>query len=473
MIGGVNDFQEYAHGYYGVTIDIKSYDATIVAKENKKTKENVDFEEEELLRTYNPLYICITNASNPICFALISYLLSGEILKLQPDLVLTLYDADDSTFSLLNDVAEDIMNMGYGTLKEKVRVTSDVKAAFQECQIVIFLDELPCGSTETRQEWLMRSSDIFSNYGQVLNQVAHRNVKVFVAGAGNINLHLNILIENTPNIQRKNFVGVSRFLEFHAKLVLADALNVHSSCIANVAIWGKLNHNYLINIQKSRVYECDCSIVGPPSFSLPSVDLIFKEKWLKSHYNTLAQSRKKNVEKLLRHPEYNLHARSIALTLNDIWNGSATNNFFSLALASQGWYGVPEGLVFSFPVQFSVTGNYNVIEDFELTPEFEQQLLPIIKELDKDKRLAAGEIITDSENDDKKEEKDDLAVTETVDEKIPETITEEATENSEKVPEDGNPENEEEEIEGEEEGEEDIEGTVANESNRVEEIKEE
>ena len=43
-----------------------------------------------------------------------------------------------------------------------------------------------------------------------------------------------------------------------------------------------------------------------------------------------------------------------------------------------GWYGVPEGLVFSFPVQVSRTGDYNVVEDFELTPEFEQQLLPII-----------------------------------------------------------------------------------------------
>ena len=339
LIGGVNEFQEYAYGYYGVTIDMTSKHAMIISKENEKTKEIIDREKEELLVKYDPLYLCITNANNPICFTLISYLLSGEIFKLQPDIVLNLFDTNPDNLELLEMVAGDIMDMGYATLKEKVRVTSDVEKAFQKCQIVIFLDDLLKDDLETKQDWLKRSSNIFSNYGQVLNQVAHRNVKVFVAGEGNINLHTSILIENAPNIQKKNFVGVSRFLEHHAKSVLANALNVNTSCIANLVIWGNLNQNYLVNIQKSCVYELDCSIVGPPSYSLSSVDMVFKEKWLKFQYNTLVQSRKKTVEKHLKHPEYNLHGRAIALTLNDLWNGSTSNNFFSLAIMSQGKMG--------------------------------------------------------------------------------------------------------------------------------------
>lgn len=336
LIGGANEFQEYAYGYYGVTVDMSSMDTMIISKENKKTKEIVDCELKELAAKYDPLYMCITSASNPICYTLTSYLLSGEIISPQQDIVLNLFDADPSNLDLLKGVAEDIMNMGYGCMKENVRIPSDEEEAFQKCQIVIFLDELPQNTSEKKHDWMKRINEVFSYYGQVLNQVAHRNVKVFVAGEGNINLHTNILIENAPNIQKNNFVGVSRFLEHQAKSVLAQSLEVNSSCIANVAIWGDLNKNYLVNIQQSRVYEHDCSIIGPSCFSLPSVDMIFKEKWLKFQYHSLVQSRKKTVEKQLKHPEYYLHARSIALTLDDCWNGSTSRNFFSMAVASQG-----------------------------------------------------------------------------------------------------------------------------------------
>nr|KAG5695053.1 hypothetical protein BaRGS_032546 [Batillaria attramentaria] len=82
LIGGASDFQEYVNGYYGLESELKSQDMRFIAEENAKTKQEVDAEEAHFRSLSKPLHICLSGASSPTCYALISSITSGEVFGL-------------------------------------------------------------------------------------------------------------------------------------------------------------------------------------------------------------------------------------------------------------------------------------------------------------------------------------------------------------------------------------------------------
>ncbi|XP_052829885.1 putative malate dehydrogenase 1B isoform X2 [Octopus bimaculoides] len=333
LIGGSNEFEEYAYGYYGITIDLEGKSMKIIAYENQTTKIELDEEERERIRKKKFIKVCITNACSPICFSLVDSLLSGKIFG-EEKISLCLLDCDPAQIVELQDIANNIQNMAYGLLYLSVIVTSDCEKAFEGSRIIIFLDEVERKEEEKVHRWTERNAVLFGFYGKTLLKVAKSDTLLLVAGNNYMCLNMSILNEIVPHISSTNIIGVSKVIENQAKSVLAEKLPASSCSVDNIIILGSINDNYLIELDKALVREFDCAVVGPATFSLPLNDIFCQQHWLKREYINEVSSRKHVNEMNLQHPTYHLIGHAITSTLDYWWNGLSSNAIFSVTLIS-------------------------------------------------------------------------------------------------------------------------------------------
>ncbi|GAB1605665.1 putative malate dehydrogenase 1B, partial [Argonauta hians] len=365
LIGGSNEFEEYAYGYYGVTIDMDHKSMGIIAEENKETKTITDEEEKMYKESIKFCKLCITNASDPIVPYLVPSLLSGKIFGEQLIKLCLLY-IDETEKETLEQLAEDIHIMAYDLLCSDVIITCDCEEAFKGSRVVIFLDEVKIQEDEKRLRWVERNAVLFESYGKSLSKVISRNSLMVVAGNNYISCNIRILHEMMPEMSTKNIIGIPGVYENEAKSLLAAKLDAPSGSIDNVIVWGNINTAYCINTSRALVRGLDCSIVGPSCFTVPMNDVFVQEEWLQTEFLEEARLRNSLTEQYMGHPTYHLQVHSIETTLYNLWNGASGNNIFSLVIISEGWYDVPVGIAFSFPVTFCLPLSIAVIEDMDI-----------------------------------------------------------------------------------------------------------
>ncbi|XP_046381938.2 putative malate dehydrogenase 1B isoform X2 [Haliotis rufescens] len=379
LIGGANEFQEYVTGYYGVQSAMTSDDMTKVAEENKVTKTEVDEEIETHLALSQPLAVCITNASSPVCYNLINVIASGEVFGESTELAIRLCDSEEKR-EYLSGVEMEAYDLAHGLLRD-VKIVCDVREAFTDCSIILLLDELEMQEEEPREEWLKRNAEYFTNYASVINEVAAKNAKVLLAGNGPLNFNACMMLKNAPNIPRQNIVAHSRMVENYAKSVVGDRLSVNPSGVVDLIVWGNINSKHYIDVTKARVHGYDGAIWGPPSYSVSAQEMIHNDKWIEKEYVELVEARRSTVEAALGHPASMAHASAVATTLKHWTNGTPKGQMFSLGVCSEGWYGVPEGLVFSYPVTMQPKGYFTVVQDIDLSEDSKKKLEDVVQEL--------------------------------------------------------------------------------------------
>jgi len=376
LIGGANEFQEYAKGYYGVESQLISDDMKKVSTENQKCKEEVDKDAAAFRALSKPVHVCITNASSNICYGILDALCRGETLGCNTEMVIHLLDSS-SKKQFLNGVKMEMEDLSYG-LNRGVVVENDPKVAFKNANYIILLDEIPKGE-KSKDDLIKENHKLFVNYAKIIDEVAAKSVKVLLAGDGPINFNAYMMIKNAPSVARQNIVAMSRMIENRSKSVIAERLNVNTAGVVDLIIWGNPNGEHYIDVAKSRVHGYDGAITGPDSFSLPVPEMVFDKKWLETEYLELVKTKKARAEEAMNHSASVSMASAINSTLQHWCNGSPSGQMFSLGVCSDGWYGVPNDLVFSYPVTFHPKGYWNVVQDIDLNEEVKAKVLETVK----------------------------------------------------------------------------------------------
>jgi malate dehydrogenase len=291
------------------------------------------------------LNVAITGAAGQIGYALAFRVASGQMLG--PDQPVNLHLLEITpALAGLQGVVMELNDCAFPTLNTVV-ATDDAKVAFRDCNVAMLVGARPRGPGMERKDLLLANAQIFSAQGKALNEVADRNVKVLVVG-NPANTNALIARANARDLNPLNFTAMTRLDHNRAISQLATKTGAHVSALRRMIIWG--NHSATQYPDLSHA-----TVDGKPAKSL--VD----QKWIEETFIPVVQQRGAAVIKA-RGSSSAASAASAALDHVHTWvHGTASGDWVSMAVPSDGSYGIKEGVIYSYPVTVK-GGEYQIVQ---------------------------------------------------------------------------------------------------------------
>jgi len=291
------------------------------------------------------LNVAVTGAAGHIGYALAFRVASGQMLGADQPVNLHLLEIT-AALPALQGLVMELDDCAFPTLN-KVVTSDDAKVAFRDCNAAMLIGARPRGPGMERKDLLLANAQIFSTQGKALNEVADRNVKVLVVG-NPANTNALIARSNARDLNPHNFTAMTRLDHNRALSQLAAKTGTHTSAIRRMTIWGNHSSTQYPDISHATVN-------GKPAKSL------VEQKWLEETFIPVVQQRGAAVIKA-RGASSAASAASAAIDhIHDWVHGTAPGDWVSMAIPSDGSYGIKEGIVYSYPVTIK-DGKYQIVQ---------------------------------------------------------------------------------------------------------------
>jgi malate dehydrogenase len=311
-----------------------------------------------------PMNVAITGAAGQIGYALAFRVASGALLG--PDQPVNLHLLEITpALPGLQGVAMELNDCAFPTLN-RIVATDDARVAFKDCHAALLVGARPRGPGMERKDLLLANAQIFSAQGKALDAVASRDCKVLVVG-NPANTNALIAMKNAKSLNPRNFTAMTRLDHNRALSQLAEKTGVHTTAISKMTIWG--NHSATQYPDLSH-----CLVGGKPAKSL--VD----QAWIESTFIPTVQQRGAAIIKA-RGASSAASAASAAIDhVHDWFKGSSQGDWLSMAVPSDGSYGIPEGVIYSYPVTCG-NGQYQVVQGLSVDEFSRKRMDATYKEL--------------------------------------------------------------------------------------------
>jgi malate dehydrogenase len=292
-----------------------------------------------------PMNVAITGAAGQIGYALAFRVASGAMLGADQPVNLHLLEITPALPGLQGVVME-LNDCAFPTLN-RVVATDDPKVAFKDCHAALLVGARPRGPGMERKDLLLANAQIFSAQGKALDAVANRDCKVLVVG-NPANTNALIAMKNAKSLNPRNFTAMTRLDHNRALSQLAEKTGSHTTAIRRMTIWG--NHSATQYPDLSH-----CTVDGKAAKSL--VD----QAWIETTFIPTVQQRGAAIIKA-RGASSAASAASAAIDhVHDWFKGSSQGDWLSMAVPSDGSYGIPEGVIYSYPVTCG-NGQYQIVQ---------------------------------------------------------------------------------------------------------------
>jgi len=335
---------------------------------------------EEIPSFKKPLKICVTGAAGQIAYALLFKIARGEMFGSQQPIFLTLLDLTVMK-SALDGVIMELEDSG-STLLTGVIATDKEEIAFKDIDIALFLGAFPRKQGMERKDLLKANVKIFQKQGELLNQYASKNVKVLVVG-NPANSNCYIAMKSASGIPSNNFTALTRLDHNRAKVQVAKHLSVPINNVRNVVIWGNHSNTQFPDISTGEIMD-----YPKPGYVTPVSTLIKDIQWITKEFIPTVQNRGAAVIAARKLSSAASAAQAIVDHMRDWWFGTPPGEYVSMAVPSDGSYGVPEGLIFSYPVICYPGGSYKIVQNVKISDFANNYLTKTIKELVEEKNDA-------------------------------------------------------------------------------------
>ncbi|XP_027492888.1 putative malate dehydrogenase 1B isoform X2 [Corapipo altera] len=353
LLGGLNDFLEYAQQYYGITSMMLSKEMLDIAEENLQAHLEIVKEDEEIKSLIKPMQVWITSASTPICYQLIPLLANGEVFGMTTEISIHLLDTDQFK-EVLCSIVMEAEDMAFPLLRCILEHT-EIDEAFVEADVIIVLDDVLLNLEVQPLENYIREATLIMTYG--------------------------------PSIKPENIIAVATSWESAAKATLARKLNMSTAGVKDVIVWGNITGSNYIDLSHAKLYGYDGAIWGPANFQRPLLNMIYDREWIHSEFLSAQGSLRSRVGR----GTGMLPAHAVATVLRYWYHGSPPGEIVSVGVLSEGQFCVPEGIIFSMPVSFQ-NGNWEVIKELEIDGTTQEVLGRLAHELIQEKLVALKEI---------------------------------------------------------------------------------
>ena len=296
-----------------------------------------------------PVTVTVTGAAGQIGYALLFRIASGAMLGDDQPVRLNLLDITPA-LGALEGVRMELEDCAFPLLAG-ISCSDDPNMAFADTDYALLVGARPRGPGMERKDLLEANAAIFSAQGQAMNAVASRNIKVLVVG-NPANTNALIAMHNAPDIAGTQFTAMTRLDHNRAITQIAQKTGTRTTDVTHMTIWGNHSATQYPDLYNTRVN-------GESAIEL--VD----QTWFEDTFIPTVQQRGAAIIKA-RGASSAASAANAAIDHMRSWAlGTAENDWTSMGVLSTGAYGVPEGLIYSFPCACK-DGVYHVVEGLEI-----------------------------------------------------------------------------------------------------------
>ena len=322
-----------------------------------------------------PVRIAVTGAAGQIGYSLIFRIAAGEMFGPDRPVSLQLLEIPPA-MGALEGVAMEIQDCAFDLL-HGLELTDDPNVAFNGVDCALLVGSRPRTKGMERKDLIEANGAIFTTQGQAINDHAADGVRVLVVG-NPANTNCLIAQASAPDVPPERFSAMMRLDHNRAKAQLAEKCGVSLSEVTQLTIWG--NHSAT---QYPDVFNC--LIQGRNAF-----DCIGDEAWVFNEFIPQVQQRGAKIIEARGASSAASAANAAIDHVHDWALASPAGDWVSMAVPSDGSYGVPEGLIASFPCT-AADGSYQIVPDLEINDQSRALIDASIAEL-QDERAAVAEL---------------------------------------------------------------------------------
>jgi malate dehydrogenase len=298
----------------------------------------------------SPIKIAITGAAGQIGYALVFRVASGAMFGPDQPVALHLIEIP-AGFEALKGVVMELDDCAFPLLKNVV-ATTDLDEGFRDVNWALLVGSVPRKAGMERKDLLGINGKIFIGQGKAIEKNAAKDVRILVIG-NPCNTNCLIAMNNAKSIPRDRWFAMTRLDENRAKAQLAQKAGVEVTDVTNMTIWG--NHSAT---QYPDSYNA--KIKGRSA-----AEVIGDEVWLKDTFIPAVQQRGAAIIKARGSSSAGSAANAIVDTVRSLTNDTAEGDWHSVAICSEGSYGVEEGLICSFPIR-TRGGKWEIVQGVTL-----------------------------------------------------------------------------------------------------------
>jgi len=309
-----------------------------------------------------PLRVVVTGAAGQIGYSLLYQIASGYVFGMDQPLILHLLDIAPM-MGVLGGVVMEIQDCAMPLVKDVI-ATDDPNVGFKDIDAAFMVGAMPRKEGMERKDLLAANVKIFKVQGEALDQFAKKTVKVLVVG-NPANTNALICSYYAPSIPKENFSAMTRLDQNRAKAQLKLKTGVDVADIKKVTIWG--NHS-----STQFPDAAQCTVQGQP--------LNVDEAWLQGEFLPTVQKRGAAVIAARKLSSAMSAAKAASDHMKSWFSSTPADDWVSMGVFSDGSYGTPEGVMFSFPITIS-DGKWSIVQGLPMSDFAKEKLALTGKEL--------------------------------------------------------------------------------------------
>lgn len=298
----------------------------------------------------SPVRVAVTGAAGQIGYSLVFRVASGQLLGPDQPVVLQLLEIPPA-MGALEGVAMELDDCAFGLLSG-IKLTDRPETAFDGVGVALLVGSRPRTKGMERKDLLEANGAIFTGQGRALNDRAADDLRVLVVG-NPANTNCLIAMANAPDVPAERFSAMTRLDHNRALTQVAARAGVSVNDVSRMTIWG--NHSAT---QYPDLFRCR---VGARS----AAEVIGDQTWLEDTFIPTVQQRGAAIIEARGASSAASAANAAIDHISDWLSGTPEGNWVSMAVRSDGRYGVDQGLISSFPVTCN-DGDWSIVPDLEI-----------------------------------------------------------------------------------------------------------
>lgn len=322
-----------------------------------------------------PVRVTVTGAAGQISYSLLFRIAAGEMLGADQPVILQMLEISPA-LKALEGVAMELDDCAFPLLAGMV-CTDDANVAFKDSDYALLVGARPRGPGMERKDLLEANAKIFSVQGKAINDHASRDIKVLVVG-NPANTNALIAQRNAPDINPRQFTAMTRLDHNRALTQLAQKTDTTINDITKLTIWGNHSSTQYPDIHQALVN-------GKNAMEL--VD----QSWYEKEFIPTVQKRGAAIIDARGASSAASAANAAIFHVRDWALGSASNDWVSMGVYSDGSYGIEKGLIYSFPCVCK-NGDWEIVQGVEINDFSREKMQATEKEL-QEERDAVKELL--------------------------------------------------------------------------------